>query len=127
MRQLKEQLAVEKQAWEENYMKKQETYLMQKERELKEQVRKDRDKEIEMVIGRLEEDTQATRDECERVAENRIKYDLFACQTRKSLLMRGHWTRHPLLNFMGFCGNIGRVYVWTYQTRKVYSCVVIDK
>ena len=46
---------------------------MQKERELKEQVRKDRDKEIEMVIGRLEEDTQATRDECERVAENRIK------------------------------------------------------
>lgn len=73
VRQLKEQLAVEKQAWEENYMKKQETYLMQKERELKEQVRKDRDKEIEMVIGRLEEDTQATRDECERVAENRIK------------------------------------------------------
>ena len=66
-------MAVEKQAWEENYMKKQETYLMQKERELKEQVRKDRDKEIEMVIGRLEEDTQATRDECERVAENRIK------------------------------------------------------
>ena len=64
---------MEKQAWEENYMKKQETYLMQKERELKEQVRKDRDKEIEMVIGRLEEDTQATRDECERVAENRIK------------------------------------------------------
>ena len=54
-------------------MKKQETYLMQKERELKQQVRKDRDKEIEMVIGRLEEDTQATRDECERVAENRIK------------------------------------------------------
>ena len=66
-------MAVEKQAWEENYMKKQETYLMQKERELKEQVRKDRDKEIEMVIGRLEEDTQAMRDECERVAENRIK------------------------------------------------------
>ena len=105
MHQLKEQLAVEKQAWEENYMKKQETYLMQKERELKEQVRKDRDKEIEMVIGRLEEDTQATRDECERVAENRIKYDLFACQTRKSLLMRGHWTATPS-QFHRVCGNI---------------------
>ena len=73
MSQLKERLTVEKQAWEENYMKKQETWLVQKERELKEQVRKDRDKEIEMVISRLEDDTQSTRDECERVAENRIK------------------------------------------------------
>ncbi len=72
IRQLKEQLAVEKQAWEENYRKKQETWLMQKERELREQVKKDRDKEIELVIGRLEEDTQSTRDEAERAAENRI-------------------------------------------------------
>ena len=45
---------------------------MQKERELREQVKKDRDKEIELVIGRLEEDTQSTRDEAERAAENRI-------------------------------------------------------
>ena len=29
-RQLKEQLAVEKSAWEENYMKKQDTWCMQK-------------------------------------------------------------------------------------------------
>lgn len=36
-------------------------------------MRKERDREIELVIGRLEEDSQATRDECERVAENRIK------------------------------------------------------
>ncbi len=47
------------------------------ERELKETVRKERDKEIELVIGRLEEDTQSTRDECERVAENRIKCVIF--------------------------------------------------
>ena len=43
------------------------------ERELKEQVRKERDKEIELVIRRFEEDNQSARDECERVAENRIK------------------------------------------------------
>ena len=43
------------------------------ERELKEQVRKERDKEIERVIRSLEEHNQSDRDECERVAENRIK------------------------------------------------------
>ena len=64
---------MEKAAWEENYRKKQETWLLAKERELKDHVRRDRDKELEMVIGRLEEDGEAARDECERVAENRIK------------------------------------------------------
>ena len=46
---------------------------MAKERELKENVRRDRDKEIEMVISRLEEDNETSRDEVERVAENRVK------------------------------------------------------
>ncbi|XP_071105625.1 centrosomal protein of 131 kDa-like [Haliotis cracherodii] len=73
VRELNERLRVEKEAWEENYMKKQETWLTQKERELKSHVRRDRDKEIELVIQRLEEDATRSRDECERAAENRIK------------------------------------------------------
>ena len=72
-KQLREQLVIEKSAWEENYMKKQETWLVTKERELKEQVRRDRDKEIDLVIHRLEEDNTSAREECERVAQNRIK------------------------------------------------------
>ena len=51
----------------------QETWLLSKERELKEHVRKDRDKEIEMVITRLEDDAQSAREELERATENRIK------------------------------------------------------
>ena len=54
-------------------MKRKETWLMAKERELKEQVRRDRDREIELVIQRLEEDNQSAKEECERVADNRIK------------------------------------------------------
>ncbi|KAL3877372.1 hypothetical protein ACJMK2_035090 [Sinanodonta woodiana] len=73
IRELKEKLAIEKQAWEENYMKRHDNWLMQKERELREQVKKDRDKEIEMVITRLEEESTAAREDCEKVAENRIK------------------------------------------------------
>ncbi|CAB3992815.1 centrosomal of 131 kDa isoform X2 [Paramuricea clavata] len=73
MKELKERLEIEKQQWIENYMKKQDAMLLQKERELKENVRESRDKEIELVIRRLEEETSHARDECERAAENRIK------------------------------------------------------
>ncbi|TFK05806.1 small nuclear ribonucleoprotein G [Platysternon megacephalum] len=70
---LKDRLEIEKQAWEANYMKKEEAWLLSRERELKEEVRKERDKEIELVIQRLEADMSSTKEECERVAENRIK------------------------------------------------------
>lgn len=58
-------------------MKKQEAWLVAKERELKERVREERDKEIELVISRLEDDGVQAREECERAAENRIKYVIF--------------------------------------------------
>lgn len=73
IRELKDRLAVEKASWEENYMKKQETWMLQKERELKDQVRRDRDKEIELVISRLEEDATASREETEKAAEHKIR------------------------------------------------------
>ncbi|XP_071429919.1 centrosomal protein of 131 kDa isoform X2 [Pithys albifrons albifrons] len=70
---LKDQLEMEKQAWEANYMKKEEAWLLSRERELREEMRKERDKEIELVIQRLEADTSLAKEECERAAENRIK------------------------------------------------------
>lgn len=73
IQEIREKLALEKAAWEENFMKKQETTLLGKERELKEKVRRDRDKEIELVISRFEEDATNAREECERTAQNRIK------------------------------------------------------
>ena len=73
MKSYREQLDIEKQQWIENYMKKQETYLLSKEREMKEGVRDARDKEIEMVIARLEQETALSREEAERAADNRIR------------------------------------------------------
>ncbi|UJR14558.1 hypothetical protein I4U23_001554 [Adineta vaga] len=70
---LKEKLALEKQSWEENYMKKQETSLSGKERELREQMRRERDKEIEKIISQFESDTTMTKEEAERTADNRVK------------------------------------------------------
>ena len=46
---------------------------MGRQRELQEQLRQQRDKEIEMVISRLEEESSAAREECDRNAEARIK------------------------------------------------------
>ena len=54
-------------------MKKQETHLLAKERKLRDDVREARDKEIEMVIARLERETAQGREESERTAENRAK------------------------------------------------------
>lgn len=49
----------------------QEAWLLNRERELREEVRRDRDKEIELVIHRLEADMTHAREESERAAESR--------------------------------------------------------
>ena len=66
-------MEAERSTWEETYMKKQEAVLMQKEREMSEKVRSGRDKEIELVISRLETDMERSRVESEKAAENRVK------------------------------------------------------
>ena len=68
-----EKLEIEKQSWEQNYLKKQENWVLQKERELKEQVKRERDKEIELLITRLESESTLAREESDRTADNRIK------------------------------------------------------
>ncbi|XP_059765093.1 centrosomal protein of 131 kDa isoform X3 [Balaenoptera ricei] len=70
---LKDQLEVEKQMWEANSAKKEEAWLLNRERELKEEIRRGRDKEIELVIHRLEADMTLAREENERAAESRVK------------------------------------------------------
>uniref|UniRef100_A0A8D0NH53 Centrosomal protein 131 n=1 Tax=Sus scrofa TaxID=9823 RepID=A0A8D0NH53_PIG len=51
----------------------QEAWLLNRERELKEEIRRGRDKEIELVIHRLEADMTLAREESERAAESRVK------------------------------------------------------
>jgi len=70
---LQEQLAVEKEVWQENYRKKQDAQLMAKERELQQQVKESRDAEIERVMQQLLHDNQQAIDDCEREADKRIK------------------------------------------------------
>lgn len=49
----------------------QEAWLLSRERELKEEIRRGRDKDIELVIRRLEADMTQAREESERAAESR--------------------------------------------------------
>ncbi len=44
-----------------------------KERELREQMKRERDREIEKIISQFESDTTMTKEEAERTAENRVK------------------------------------------------------
>ncbi|XP_038130081.1 centrosomal protein of 131 kDa isoform X1 [Cyprinodon tularosa] len=73
MKILQERLHVEKQTWEDNYKKKEEAWILSRERELKEELRRERDKEIELAIWTLEEETSKDKEECERAADNRVK------------------------------------------------------
>ncbi|XP_053426155.1 centrosomal protein of 131 kDa isoform X2 [Nycticebus coucang] len=69
---LKDQLELERQAWEAGCARK-EAWLLNREQELKEEIRKGRDKEIELVIHRLEADMALAKEENERAAESRIR------------------------------------------------------
>ncbi|XP_063749585.1 centrosomal protein of 131 kDa isoform X2 [Eleginops maclovinus] len=73
MKALHERMDIEKQTWEENYKKKEEAWLLSRERELKDGLRRERDKEIELAIWTLEEETSKDKEECERAADNRVK------------------------------------------------------
>ncbi|XP_045428204.1 centrosomal protein of 131 kDa isoform X2 [Pipistrellus kuhlii] len=70
---LREQLEVERRLWEANCAKKEEAWLLSRERELKEEIRRGRDKDIELVIRRLEADMTQAREESERATESRVK------------------------------------------------------
>ncbi|CAO2646341.1 Centrosomal protein of 131 kDa [Lemmus lemmus] len=70
---LKDQLEAERQAWVANCTKKEEAWLLTRERELKEEIRKGRDQEIELVIHRLEADMTLAKEESERAAESRVR------------------------------------------------------
>ncbi|KAK1881666.1 Centrosomal protein of 131 kDa [Dissostichus eleginoides] len=69
MKALHERIDIEKQTWEENYKKKEEAWLLSRERELKEGLRRERDKEIELAIWTLEEETSKDKEEVKRVRE----------------------------------------------------------
>ena len=73
VRSLTERVAIEKQSWEENQLKRQSNWAAQTEREIREKLKRERDREIELLIGKLEAEATASREECERTADNRIK------------------------------------------------------
>ncbi|XP_037133954.1 centrosomal protein of 131 kDa isoform X2 [Syngnathus acus] len=72
LKKLQERFAQEKMGWEEEYRKKQEAGLLRHERQLREELRQERDKEIQLAIWTLEEETNRDKEECERVAHNRV-------------------------------------------------------
>ncbi|CAB1433966.1 unnamed protein product, partial [Pleuronectes platessa] len=73
MKALQNQLGMDRQTWEGNYKKKEEAWLLSRERELKDALRRERDKEIELAICTLEDETSKDKEECERAADNRVK------------------------------------------------------
>ncbi|XP_061611324.1 centrosomal protein of 131 kDa isoform X10 [Phyllopteryx taeniolatus] len=72
IKKLQEHFEQEKMNWEEEYRKKQEVGLLRHERQLREELRQERDKEIQLAIWTLEEESNKDKEECERAAQNRL-------------------------------------------------------
>ncbi|XP_061562148.1 centrosomal protein of 131 kDa isoform X3 [Phycodurus eques] len=72
IKKLQEHFEQEKMNWEEEYRKKQEVELLRHERQLREELRQERDKEIQLAIWTLEEESNKDKEECERAAQNRL-------------------------------------------------------
>lgn len=86
---IKETNELEMEAWKNNYKKQQVVQLAEKETAIKMQCRKERDKEIEEVIERLEMEATEMKRQMEEMAENRVrrlkeKFDSEMCDLEKS-------------------------------------------
>lgn len=71
---LKESSQMEFETWKNSFKKQQEKSLADKENLIRDQYRKERDKEIEAVIERLETEASENKLQLEQTTENRIKY-----------------------------------------------------
>lgn len=71
--QLREAFKAEKETWMETYQQQQKQALTQTTNEVREQLKRERDREIEVVIERLENEATISREEREKVSENRLK------------------------------------------------------
>lgn len=70
---IKESMRLELEMWRNNYIKQQSCKLSEAEQKLRETCRKERDREIEMVIDRLERESEQTKRELELSSENRLR------------------------------------------------------
>lgn len=73
MKSLKEALELEKEAWILSYKKDQTKQISEQETEIRNQYKRERDKEIELVIERLESDATQSRAELEQAMDNRLR------------------------------------------------------
>ncbi|XP_008196572.3 LOW QUALITY PROTEIN: centrosomal protein of 131 kDa [Tribolium castaneum] len=70
---IKETASLEMETWQNNYKKQQTVQLVEKESIIREQCRKERDREIEAVIERLEKEASDNKLQIEQSSENRIR------------------------------------------------------
>jgi 5-azacytidine-induced protein 1 len=73
LKSLKEALKFEKEAWILSYKKDQTIQISERETEIRNQCKRERDKEIELVIERLESDATQSRAELEQTMDNRLR------------------------------------------------------
>lgn len=72
---MKESLRLELEMWKNNYLKEQNMKITDTESRIRETFKKERDREIELVIDKLERESDKTKKELELSTENRLRFD----------------------------------------------------
>lgn len=104
---LRERLSIEKEEWQANYMKKLEVQVKQREKDLKEKLVKERDDEIEMVIQRLESETNSSQSDVSRsyrMEIQRLKTE--SCQQMKQLKEQHSLALDKILSVQNFANQL---------------------
>ncbi|KAJ4445587.1 hypothetical protein ANN_12268, partial [Periplaneta americana] len=70
---MKETAEIEKETWMHNYKKEQAKLLSERELEIKDQFKRERDKEIDLVIEKLESEATKIRTEMEQTMDSRLR------------------------------------------------------
>lgn len=70
---VKESIELEYEVWKNNFKKQQAIKLADIESQLRDTCKKERDKDIEMVIDRLEQESIESKEQSEQAAENRLR------------------------------------------------------
>lgn len=74
LKNIKESLDLEFEVWKNNHKKQQTIKLSEMEAQMRDLCKKERDREIEMVIERLEQEAIETKAQTEQAAENRLRF-----------------------------------------------------
>ncbi|VDL90163.1 unnamed protein product [Schistocephalus solidus] len=116
---LKTRSNAEREVWEQKFRSTLELEFATREREIAEKLRKDRDKQLEMVIRNLEAEATAAQEEAEKVTNGKLKTQQQVSSSQAGVDQIERVVRPALRALRGFQGSVVRIYLHQFVATTV--------